>query len=197
MGSRIFLGEDLCQNPAWTELVKRNAVNAFIAADKLNSWPKALRPFVHWFLPSCRILRGDVREARQFITPAVQQRRDTQAARQAQGKALDEYFDTIQWMEEVADGQEYDPALVQLALSMGSTHTMTDLMTQVMLNLTKYPDLVEELRREIIAMKTEEEWGRPALRKLMLMDSVIKETQRLKPISRGELHTYHLSLSRN
>ncbi|KAH8430631.1 cytochrome P450 [Aspergillus melleus] len=187
MGSRIFLGEDLCQNPAWTELVKRNAVNAFIAADKLNSWPKALRPFVHWFLPSCRVLRGDVREARQFITPAVQQRRDKQAARQAQGKAPDEYFDTIQWMEEVADGQDYDPALVQLALSMGSTHTMTDLMTQVMLNLTKYPDLVEQLRREIIAVKTEEEWGRPALRKLMLMDSVVKETQRLKPISRATM----------
>lgn len=186
MGSRIFLGKDLCRNQAWTEVVKRNAVNAFRAADTLYSWPKIFRPFVHWFLSPCRTLREDVREAREFITPVVQQRRELQAARKAQDKPPVEYFDSIQWMEELAGDQNYDPALVQLALSLGSSHTMTDLLTQVLLNLTKHPELVQDLRKEVIAVMKDEQWSRSALRKLMLMDSVFKETQRLKPISRGK-----------
>ncbi|PLB44180.1 cytochrome P450 [Aspergillus steynii IBT 23096] len=186
MSSRILVGKDLSHDQSWTELVKRNAVNSFQAGDTMYNWPKIFRYLVHWFLAPCRTLRRDMREVQQRVNVVIQQRRESQAAQKLQGKSS-EYFDSIQWMEEAAGGHDYDPALVQLTLSMVSEHTMTDLLTQTMLNLTKHPNLVQDLRKEIIAAMKDEQWGRRSLRKLILMDSMFKETQRLKPISRGTM----------
>ena len=62
----------------------------------------------------------------------------------------------------------------------------TDLVTQVIYDLAQNPEIIEPLRKEIIDVLTEGGWKKTSLYNLKLMDSVIKETQRLKPLECGK-----------
>jgi cytochrome P450 len=69
-----------------------------------------------------------------------------------------------------------------LLFSINALHTTTDLLTQVILDLSTQPDLIAALRQEIISVKPQQNgWKNASLNQLLLMDSAIKESQRLKP----------------
>jgi hypothetical protein len=97
----------------------------------------------------------------------------------------------IEWAEEMAKGATYDAALLQMKVSLASIHTTSDLVTQTLFNLCSRPELVDDLRKEIIEVIGQQGWVKPALYQLKLMDSVLKETQRLKPISIGSYFRSH------
>lgn len=92
----------------------------------------------------------------------------------------------MEWMEECAKGRSYDPAMAQLSISVAAIHTTSDLLTRVLLDICRRDELIQELRQEIITVVKEEGWKKTTLYKLKLMDSVVIESQRLKPISVGE-----------
>lgn len=97
------------------------------------------------------------------------------------------FNDAMQWMEDVAKGRPYDPAVSQMSFSLAAIHTTSDLLTQVIYDLCGKEDLVQALRDELIAVISEDGWKKQTLYKLKLMDSVLKESQRLKPIGLGVL----------
>jgi cytochrome P450 len=75
-----------------------------------------------------------------------------------------------------------------MLLAIGSFHTSSDLLAQVLLDLCARPDwntLVEELRQEIVSALHGTGWKKIALNDLKLLDSALKEAQRLKPASTG------------
>ena len=94
--------------------------------------------------------------------------------------------DAIVWLHEVANGQPYDPVTVQLGVSVTAIHTTTDLLTQTLLDLVAHPEIIGPLRKEIEDVVAEVGWGKTTLQKMILLDSVVKETQRLKPASGGK-----------
>lgn len=75
--------------------------------------------------------------------------------------------------------------MFQLILSVAAIHTTTDLLTEVMLNLVQNPALFDDLRREISEVLKAEGWKKTALYNLKLLDSVIKESQRRRPVGMG------------
>ncbi|CCE30819.1 probable cytochrome P450 monooxygenase (lovA) [Claviceps purpurea 20.1] len=93
--------------------------------------------------------------------------------------------DAIDWLEQTAQDKKltYDPACAQLSLSVAALHSTTDFFTQVMLDIACNPELVEPLRKEIISVLGVAGWSKHSLYQLKLMDSVLKESQRLKPIA--------------
>jgi cytochrome P450 len=188
MSSRVFLGSELCRNPAWLRITVDYTVNAFFAAADIRLWPKPLRSIVHWFLPSCQKLRAQLQEARRIITPVIEKRRAERKALMIDGKSHTERSsDAIAWMEEVAKGRHYDPAVAQLSFSLAAIHTTTDMLTQVIFDLCGKEDLMQSMREEIIAVIGTDGWKKSSLYKLKLMDSVLKESQRLKPVGIGKL----------
>ncbi|CAN8104231.1 unnamed protein product [Discula destructiva] len=95
-----------------------------------------------------------------------------------------QFDDTVEWAEKAAGGLPYDASAVQLLFSMAAMHTTTDLMTQVILDLAERPEVVTPLRAEIEQVLGEEGgWTKAALHKMRLLDSVLKECQRVKPAS--------------
>jgi hypothetical protein len=145
----------------------------------LNSWPRTLRRFVAYFDPSCRRLRHHIARARAILLPEKQAR---SAAREAEEKG--EFDDAIEWLDEMSAGQSFDPATAQLALALASIHSTSDFLNQVLLDLCHsedWDDLVQDLRKEIVSALGGVGWQKIALNKLNLMDSVLKESQRLKP----------------
>lgn len=181
LSSKIFLGGKICRNPEWLDITINYTLSAFSAAQELRLLPEFLRPFAVRYLPTSRKAQAHMKQARKIINPVVKERRD--AARAGKGEV---YHDAIQWLEESAQGRPYDPAAAQLGLSAAAIHTTTDLITQTLLDICGREDLIADLRQEIITVVSAEGWKKTTLYKLKLMDSVIKECQRLKPMAMGE-----------
>lgn len=96
------------------------------------------------------------------------------------------FDDSIEWFQKESK-RRIDPATIQITLSNVAIHTTTDLLQQVMIDLAHKPELFEPLRQEVISVLSAEGLKKTALYNLKLMDSVLKESQRLKPVMFGKL----------
>ena len=180
LSSRVFVGPQLYHNEQWLNVAVDYAVHAITAAQELRLWPSVLRPFVHWFLPKCRKLRQTVVEANKLVGPIVAERRAARAA----GRLDKENMDTIDWFDEMARGvTPYNPVYAQLGLALASIHTTSDLMAQAIINLCLHPDLIEPLRKEAQNVLQDDGLNKVSVQRLTLLDSFLKETQRMKPPS--------------
>ncbi|KAF9889504.1 hypothetical protein FE257_007214 [Aspergillus nanangensis] len=187
LSSKVFLGDKICQNPDWLKITVDYTVDSFIAAQELRLWPWFLRPIMANFLPSCQKIRKELQQAKGIIDPVLEERRVTRQRAIDQGKTPERYVDALQWMEESAKGRPYDAAVAQISFSLAAIHTTSDMLSQVLLDLCDMPDVVSALRGEVITVIQEEGWKKTTLYKLKLMDSVLKESQRLKPIGIGTM----------
>jgi cytochrome P450 len=200
LSSRIFLGEELCRNEEWLKITVGYTVDLMRAAEQLRQVPGPFRRLVHWFLPEAKGLRAEVRRAGEIIRPVLEKRRREKELHRAQGKPPVEHYDAIEWFEQIAldKGRSYDPEIVQLFLSTVAIHTTSDLLTVTMLDIARNPDIVEPLRDEIRSVVKNGQLMKKGLNEMKLMDSVIKESLRMKPIGIGMfcvlLYPYHLHI---
>jgi cytochrome P450 len=104
----------------------------------------------------------------------------------ASGKSP-EYIDAIEWFEQSANGRKYDPVNVQLTLSFVAIHTTSDLVTQVLFDLASHPEYIQPLRQEVIEVLGKYGWQKTSMYQLKLLDSVLKECQRLSPINNSKM----------
>ncbi|KAJ5464392.1 Cytochrome P450 [Penicillium daleae] len=183
LSSRVFLGEKICRNPDWLRITVNYTIDSLMAAAQLRLWPEALRPIAARFLPKCQRIREELTEAKDIIFPVVEDRQRARKAAIVEGKPEETYHDAIQWLEENCQDQTFDQAAMQLALSTAAIHTTTDLLTQTILDLCGREELVDELRKEIVSVLGDGGWNKSTMYKLKLMDSVIKESQRVKPMA--------------
>lgn len=185
LSSRVFLGDQICHNPDWLRITVDYTVHSVRAAEDLRLWPNIMRTLVAPFLTSCRRMKYDFDEARKIIIPIMEERRKRQEAALRDGKPPKRNNDAMDWMEEIAKGRPYDPVAIQLTFSVAAIHTTSDMMTQVLYDLCGRDELINALREEIVSVIQAEGWKKTALYKLQLMDSFLKESQRLKPINIG------------
>ncbi|KAL3443342.1 cytochrome P450 [Aspergillus insuetus] len=194
--SMVLVGETIGRDPEWLSTMTNYTTEAFHATYALNLWPRTLRRFIAYFDPSCRKLRHHIARARAILLPVKQAR---SAAREAEEK--EEFDDAIQWLDEVAGEQSFDPTIAQMTLALASIHTTSDLLSQVLLDLCHREDwnnLVQDLRNEIVSALGGMGWQKIALNRLNLLDSVLKESQRMRPatligIAREATKTMRLS----
>ncbi|KAI0535120.1 cytochrome P450 [Xylaria digitata] len=182
LSSLVFLGERLCRDSNWLRITSQLPVNLFIAVYRLRMYPKFLRPIVHWFLPECQLIRRQCAEARSIIGPVIKQRQEDRHKALEAGLPVPKYDDAIDWAEEESKKMKYEPATCQISLSIAAIHTTTDLISQTILELLAHPELIQPLRDEAIEVLRIHGWTKSGLYNLKLMDSILKETQRVKPI---------------
>ncbi|KAJ5388865.1 cytochrome P450 monooxygenase [Penicillium cosmopolitanum] len=194
LSSKVFTGDDLCRNADWHRILITYTVNVYEAAQKLTRWPKFLRPVVARFIPACQTLKAQIQETENLLLPVIKRRRAIRETEKAAGnstsKTTDRVPNAIDWMEDGASGRPFNPSIAHLLLSFAAIHSTADMLTQVLYDISSDPDLLTELRQEIISVIPTHGWTRAALYNLKLMDSVLKESQRLKPtrmISMGRL----------
>jgi hypothetical protein len=183
--TEVRSGKELSQKPEWRRVSVDFTVHSFIAAQDLNKWPKLLRPVVHWFLSSCRKVRADIEEARAIYTPVVEVRMAKKREAIANGEKPPMYNDMIDWLDELSKGCPFDAAMAQMMIAQAMIHGTADLTTQTLFDICERPQLVEDLRAEILSVIGKEGLTQASLSKLHLMDSVVKESQRLKPLFLG------------
>ncbi|KAH3358247.1 Dihydroorotase [Aspergillus fumigatus] len=198
MASKAFIGPEKCRDPKWHNVIITYTHNVYRAAQALHFWPKFLRPIVARFLPACQTLQAQIAEAREILEPLVAQRRADRACRAAQGKPVPSRADVIDWLEDSHGDQPYDPVAAQLLLSFAAIHGTSNLLAQALMDLCTAPDLIRDIRAEITSVLGDAGLTRAALYRLKLMDSALKESQRLAPnrlLSMGRIAQSDMHLS--
>lgn len=189
LSARVFVGLELCRNPEWLEVSKNYAVNTFMAARALRRYPFFLRRLVHWFVPECQRIRRDLREARRILKPIIEQRLERNRQAAARGEHVSKIEDTIGWLHDGYQEQGLAPDLAtsQLGLAMAAIHTTTELLTGSLLDLFATPQILGDVRGEMRTVLDAQLWKKTTLYQLKLLDSVLKESQRLHTRDVGEL----------
>lgn len=185
MSSRIFVGKRLGRNEKWLSTIVGYVELSVHAMQNLRFWPKFLRGIVVYFLPGPTKLRAYIRDAETQVFAEIKHR-------QQEGDSVGEYNDAIEWFKEMAKGQKFNPAVAQLILAGVAIHTTADLVTQTLYDILQHPELIQPLREEAIQVIGEGGWKKTSLYNMKLMDSVLKESQRLKPNQIGKFFQYHL-----
>ncbi|KAL3478808.1 cytochrome P450 [Aspergillus californicus] len=181
LSAKVFIGDSLCRNQNWLRITVDYAVDSFLAAEALRLWPSITRPLIAYFHPRTRKIQGELKEARRIMAPVLAQRRAEKQAAAEAGEEPKRYTDALEWMEQCAKGRPFDAAVAQIGLSLAAIHTSSDMLTQVLYDIAQQEGLAEEMRREIVDVIRADGWAKTTLYKLRLMDSVLKESQRLKP----------------
>jgi cytochrome P450 len=190
VSSRIFLGQELCRDEKWLDITKTYTIDMFVAAAELRRWPQWSRPFIHWFLPRCKKLRMQFLSARRVLSEAVRKRQEFVQTNKTKGSAVQGFDDAIEWARDQSKAMKspIDEAKFQLTMSVAAMHTTSDILTQVIIDLAQHPEVITALRKETSECLHRDGWTKSALYNMNLLDSTIKETQRLKPASIGELY---------
>lgn len=183
LSSRVFLGSPLCRNEEWLQISKDYTVDSFMAAAILRLVPGLIRPVAYWFLPVCRRLRHEVAVSRRLIEPEVRKRIDAVNLAKKDGKRPPNTADSIDWMYEVSRGRSVDYVAGQLSLTMAAIHTTTETTVQALLDVCEHPEILQPLRDEIVQVVRESGWSKTSLYKMKLLDSFLKESQRMNPMS--------------
>ncbi|GKT82133.1 cytochrome P450 monooxygenase [Colletotrichum tofieldiae] len=195
LSARVFLGdEEVTRNASWLRITKEYTVNSFLATHEIRKYPPFLRSIIHWFLPRAQLVRAQLRIAESIIAPVIARRRAEKTSPTIANHVKKERSDSIEWLEQLSQARKlnYSAAALQLNLAISAIHTTTDLLTQVMYELMMNPEYIQPLRDEILDVAPDGELKHSSLYTLELMDSVIKEAQRLKPPMSGKLHDVYI-----
>lgn len=143
---------------------------------------------VHHFLTTTRKIRSHLAKGKAIIGEEVERRK---LIREGKLPAEDEARpqDTLDWFDTLSksSGRPVNLSHAQMSLSLAAIHTTSNLLTNVMYDLAAYPEYIQPLRDEIKAVVDEDgSLKKTSLLKMKLMDSVIKESQRLHPVSMGK-----------
>lgn len=183
LSSFVFLGEKICRDAEWLNISVNYTIDAFQATRELRLCPSIFRPLIHWILPSTRKLRKHLYTAREIVRKEIEKR-----AANSQDQSHKQP-DAMNWLRETAEtfGLGFDHSYGQIGLSLVAIHTTSSLLTNVIYDLAAYPEYIQPLRDEIKDVLTEDGGlKKTSLSKLRLMDSVMKESQRLNPLALGK-----------
>ncbi|KAF2963565.1 hypothetical protein GQX73_g10018 [Xylaria multiplex] len=184
MSSRVFVGDELARNEEWLRILKNYTVDAFKAINRLTKYPVNLRPYIGWLFPECRRIRDYYKRAREVIDPILEKRDRMKQAALASGQPAPVFNDALEWIIQESEERNsgYDTATFQMIVSTVAINTTTDLLQAVLIDLIQHPDAMQAVRDEIVQILKTDGWKKSSLYNMKLLDSALKETQRINPV---------------
>ncbi|KAK0630464.1 ent-kaurene oxidase [Bombardia bombarda] len=181
----IFIGPEHCRKEEYLYSSINFTVDVFSAVRALKRWPRFLRPIMQYFTPQLRAIERHKTQARSFLEPIIKERRAMMQHAQSPSELPD---DALQWMLNKSpnfgmEGKDDEMAVMQLGLSMAAIHTTSQAATHTLFDIAANPKIIPELRKEIstVLESTNGVMTTQALFQMKLLDSVMKESQRLNP----------------
>ncbi|KAI8213654.1 hypothetical protein K4K52_004029 [Colletotrichum sp. SAR 10_76] len=177
--SRVFGGKTFCRSKEWLGAMAKYTKHFLIASITLRFFPTWSKRFVQWILPPCWLLRYDLVRCRRVLKPIMDQRaREVERAKESGLEpeyAFDQALATL--------SRKIDMATAQISLAMVAIHTTADLLEKTLLALSEHEELINLLRQEIVSVLSVHGLSNAGLAQLDLMDSVLKEVQRINPVA--------------
>ncbi|KAM0717135.1 hypothetical protein Q7P37_006987 [Cladosporium fusiforme] len=170
-----------------TGLISRAAASIFVGPELANNeaWQKVSRSYVqNFFHGGLRTeLLASLVEAlpRSMVNAVVSERNEKAKVAEAEGKRTPEFNDVLAWTMNAKGGNPFEPGDVQLALAMAAFFTTAEVLRQVIIDVARSPGLIDALRHEIESVISSHGITAAGLFQMELLDSTMKESQRLMP----------------
>lgn len=177
--SRLWLGPAGRDNKEWVTITDDYTKNVFITGFTLRFVPSIFRPLVARLLPSYRGIVRRVADARRVIGGLAADRTPREQT---------VHNDVLQWTMNLADADAGELKIDNLAqriliLSLSGIHTTALTMAQAFFDMVSHSDHISIIRKEVVeVIGSKGTWDRDGLSKLVKMDSLLKESQRLNPV---------------
>ncbi|TIC89816.1 Cytochrome P450 monooxygenase trt6 [Colletotrichum higginsianum] len=182
--SRVFGGKTFCRSEAWLKAMAKYTKHFLLASITLRFFPTWSKSLVQWILPPCWLLRSNLVNCRRVIEPILEQRQAEVERAQENGEDVEYAFDQAL----TSLDRDIDMATAHISLAMVAIHTTADLLEKTMLALIEHDELIEPLRQEVMSVLSTHGLSNAGLAGLTLMDSVLKETQRMNPVANSFLN---------
>ncbi|KAF2646813.1 cytochrome P450 [Massarina eburnea CBS 473.64] len=181
LSTRVFFGKELCQNQEYLNHVVSWGTLVLMVNITLRQWPLLLRRVVHMLHPLSRQLRNERAATSKIVAPIIHERLD----QKQQGQKSAKVSDMVGWMEEIVQKKKAKMDLVdgQLFMAFVAVETTSTTVAYLMLDLLDHPDAIPRLRKEIISVLRNGGWKKTSLQQMKLLDSAMKESQRLHPLN--------------
>ncbi|EUC49292.1 hypothetical protein COCMIDRAFT_33346 [Bipolaris oryzae ATCC 44560] len=150
ISSRVFLGSELSDNAEWIGIDITYTENSMRAIYKLRSLHPIFRPIAQWWMPALRICRQQVAKSREIVNSLARAKKMT-----------------------------IDFAELQLFLPFATVHTTMEMIFGLMCNLIENAHWIPQIKEEIMSTLSECDWKKTSLASMKLLDSAMKELQRL------------------
>ncbi|RDW87979.1 hypothetical protein BP6252_00011 [Coleophoma cylindrospora] len=180
----IFIGPELCRDEEYISLSTGYTTDAFTCVFILAAIPPWMRHAAKWVIPHYYRIGSYQRRVRKFLGPVIRERRA--AMLKPDYQAPD---DLLQWTMNKAHKwseirSDDDISQMQLRLSLAAIHTTSTTSTALLYDLVTIPGLIEALRAEIedVMANYDGVLSNKALYDMKLLDSVMKESQRMNPL---------------
>ncbi|KAI0409324.1 cytochrome P450 [Xylaria palmicola] len=175
MSSRTFVGPTLSKDERWLRMIVEYTVDVFQISASLRPYPALLRPWIAPWLTSVKRMRSHLHIAQELFGPVF-----------ADGMSEDPIYhnecSVIEWMARSARGEDRDPRILVkklLFLTLAAIHTSTMSITHALFDLCERAEYMEPLRKEIATVVKTYGWTLTAIHEMKLLDSFIKESQRI------------------
>lgn len=178
VASSVFVGPEKAADREWLDLVQGYVMAYFTAVGELHHYPLWSRSIVHWFLPNAVACRKHVARARILMRNVVAKRHEAIRKAEFDGQEPPKYNDALFWVE-AASGGKIEPGDAQLSLAMAALFTTTELFRQLLIDTARDPEITEKLRDEVSQQISAHGISVAATSNMVLLDSVMKESQRL------------------
>ncbi|KAI5810727.1 cytochrome P450 [Pyronema omphalodes] len=175
----VFIGNPENRNPDWLDCAINYTVDVFSGVQKLRQkmLPKFLLPITARLSPELSRTKQHRMKARRLIGPLVEARL---------AGTVPPGDDMMQWLIDSSPEEERKIdifAQMLLQLSMASIHTTSMTVTKALYDLASRPEYIKPLRDEIESvLKEGGGFTQNGVRRLDLLDSFLKESQRLSPL---------------
>ncbi|KAF4635644.1 hypothetical protein G7Y89_g2444 [Cudoniella acicularis] len=180
MTSRTWVGNPLCRNDDWHSTNLSTTEQIFHTALALRVVPSSLQPFLHCLLPSRMKLRRGLEQIHSYLIPIILQR---QRSLQCDERPPESPHDVLQWMIDLADQEQNKPqnlATRYVFAVIGSLFTVSSGLVDCLYDLTENPEMTRVLRIEAQSVTSgDSEWKKGTAKKLEMLDSFMKESQRV------------------
>ncbi|KAK0621904.1 cytochrome P450 [Bombardia bombarda] len=174
--ARLFIGSELCNNHEWLDLVIDFTNAVFKASYSVRA---RYRPYTRWlanyFDPDVKQVYKLRYKAGELLCPVLEARKAGEG----------EYADGVQWLwdEYHGSGKELTPdklALDEFIIIIASIHSSAATALSILYDLINHPHSLAEIRTEVEQVKREHgAWTRHSLAALRVLDSFMKESQRV------------------
>jgi len=197
-GTRVLVGPDLCEG-RWPSLARSYAFSIFNSPEVVRRrYSPRLRWLAKYFDPTVKAVLKYRREGAELLRPVIQARlaelnsntafTDTEKGNRVSSS---HHQDAIQWLIEDfrAKGREITPDRLVQSLFMimtASVDSTSSTALWVLFDIIEHPEALAEIREEITRVTggdNEFVWTRQSLRDLRVMDSVMRESQRLHSVT--------------
>lgn len=180
--SSAFVGPEKSDDTQWLNIIQGYVGAYFTAVSELHGYPAWSRPIVQRFLPNANACRKYVAQARDIMDDVVRKRDAETKKAKLEGKKVPEYNDALAWTQ-AAMGGKTKAGDVQLSLAMAALFTTSELFRQILIDVASHPELIGPLRNEASEQLSTHGVSVAATSNMILLDSVMKESQRLSSSS--------------